>query len=64
MALSYAIAGAFELPAGPKQELLESRDEGVRLRMVADILSTAGREAQHARMAAERSSGNGKVSTP
>ena len=62
--LSYAVAGAFDLPPGPKQELLVSRVESARLRMVADILSTAGREAQHARMAAERSSGNGKVSTP
>jgi Lon protease-like protein len=64
VALSYAIAGAFELPPGPKQELLESRDESVRMRMVADILSTAGREAQHARTAADRAGGNGKVSTP
>jgi hypothetical protein len=62
--LSYAIAGAFELPPGPKQELLESRDEGVRLRMVADILAAAGREAQHARMASERAGSNGKVSAP
>jgi Lon protease-like protein len=64
VALSYAIAGAFELPSGPKQELLESRDESERLRMVAHILSTAGREAQHARMAADRAGGNGKVSAP
>jgi Lon protease-like protein len=64
VALSYAIAGAFELPPGPKQELLESRDESVRLRMVADILSAAGREARHARMASDRAGGNGKVSAP
>ena len=62
--LSYAIAGAFELPPGPKQELLESRDESERLRMVADILTAAGKEAQHARMASERAGANGKVSTP
>ena len=64
VALSYAIAGAFELPPGPKQELLESRDESVRLRMVADILSAAGREAHHARTASERAGSNGKVSAP
>jgi ATP-dependent Lon protease len=62
--LSYAVAGAFELPAGPKQELLESRDEGARLAMVEEILATADQELQHARMAAERASTNGKVATP
>jgi Lon protease-like protein len=62
--LSYAVAGAFELPAGPKQELLESRDEGSRLAMVEEILATADQELQHARIAAERASTNGKVATP
>ena len=62
--LSYAVAGAFELPAGPKQELLESRDEGARLAMVEEILATADQELQHARIAAERASTNGKVATP
>lgn len=62
--LSYAIAGAFELPAGPKQELLESRDEAARLAMVEDILAAADEELQHARVAAERASTNGKVATP
>jgi ATP-dependent Lon protease len=61
--LSYAIAGAFELPAGPKQELLESRDEGRRLAMVDEILSAVDQELQHARLAAERASTNGKVAT-
>ncbi len=62
--LSYAIAGAFELPSGPKQELLESRDEGRRLEMVDEILSAVDQELQHARVAAERASTNGKVPTP
>jgi ATP-dependent Lon protease len=62
--LSYAIAGAFELPSGPKQELLESRDAGRRLAMVDEILSAVDQEVQHARLAAERASANGKVTTP
>jgi Lon protease-like protein len=59
--LSYAIAGAFELPSAPKQELLESRDEGRRLAMVDEILSAVDQELQHARLAAARASTNGKV---
>ena len=62
--LSYAIAGAFELPPGPKQELLESRDEAGRLAMVQEILSAVDQELQHARLAAERASSNGRVATP
>lgn len=62
--LSYAVAGAFELPSGTKQELLESRDEGRRLTMVAEILSAVDQEVQHARVAAERASTNGRVATP
>ena len=62
--LSYAMAGAFDLPATAKQELLESRDEGERLAMVAGLLATVDKETEHARMAAQRASTNGKVSTP
>jgi Lon protease-like protein len=62
--LSYAVAGAFDLPAAAKQELLESRDEGARLAMVAALLATVDKEMEHARMAAQRASTNGKVSTP
>ncbi len=62
--LSYAIAGAFELPSGPKQELLESRDEGRRLAMVDEILSAVDQDLQHARLAAQRASTNGRVTTP
>ena len=62
--LSYAIAGAFDLPLDTKQELLESRDEGRRLTMVDEILSTVDQEVQHARVAAERAGTNGRVTTP
>ncbi len=64
IALSYAVAGAFELPPGPKQELLESRDEGVRLAMLVELLTLVDKEMQHARMAAHRAGTNGRVSTP
>lgn len=64
VALSYAIAGAFDLPPAAKQELLESRDEGARLAMVAELLTTVDREVEHAKMAAHRAGTNGKVSTP
>ena len=53
-----------DLPAGPKQQLLESRDEAHRLALLSELLDDVGREVGHARMAAERASTNGKVSTP
>jgi Lon protease-like protein len=62
--LSYAIAGALELPPAPKQELLESRDERHRLELLAEILSSADEEVRHARVAAARASTNGRVTTP
>lgn len=62
--LSYAVAGAFDLPDTAKQELLESRDESARLAMVAELLARVDKEMEHARMAAHRASMNGKVSTP
>jgi Lon protease-like protein len=61
--LSYAVASAVELPPGPKQELLESRDEADRLTMVAGILAAVDQEIRHARLAAERAAGNGRVAT-
>lgn len=64
VAFSYAVAGAFTLPPESKQELLESRDEGERLGIVADLLAAVDKEMQHARMAAERAGTNGRVSTP
>ena len=64
VARSYAVASRFELPAGPKQLLLEARSETRRLEMVADLLDAVGREMEHARTAADRAGTNGKVSTP
>lgn len=61
---SYAVAGRFELPAAPKQELLEVRSETRRLELVAGLLDAVGREMEHARVAAVRAAGNGRVSTP
>ena len=62
--LSYAVAGAFALPSDAKQRLLESRVEGERLTMVAGLLTAVERQMEHAKVAAERASSNGKVSTP
>ena len=62
--LSYAVAGAFELPLDAKQRLLESRDEAERLAMVAELLVAVDKEMEHARMAAHRAGTNGRVSTP
>lgn len=62
--MSYAIAGMIEMPAEPKQDLLECRDEEVRLGMVRDILSSALEGADRERIAAARARTNGKVALP
>jgi ATP-dependent Lon protease len=62
--LSYGLAGTLELGPGPKQLLLESRDEAERLGMLARILVAAEGEVRHARMAAQRAQTNGKVTAP
>lgn len=62
--LSYAIAGMIEMPAEPKQDLLECRDEEVRLAMVRDILAAALQGADRERLAAARARTNGKVALP
>ncbi len=62
--LSYAIGGAFELPLGPKQELLECRSEGDRLAMLKQFLAAVDKDMEHARMAAHRAGTNGRVLTP
>jgi Lon protease-like protein len=62
--LSYAVAGTLDLGPGPKQVLLESRDEEERLTLLARLLDAAAGQARHARLAAERAQGNGKVSAP
>lgn len=64
VALSYGVAGAFELPAAAKQELLQSRDEGERLRLVSELLDVVAREMAHAKEAASRAATNGRVTTP
>lgn len=62
--LSYAIAGMIEMPVEPKQELLECRDEDLRLGMVRDILASALDGADRERVAAARARTNGKVALP
>lgn len=62
--LSYAVAATLELPPAAKQELLESRDEGRRLALLAEILAAVDEDTRHARLAAERASTNGRVTTP
>lgn len=62
--LSYAVAAVFDIPAASKQELLETRSEGRRLSMLAELFAAADSEGEHARMAAQRASTNGKVSAP
>ncbi len=62
--LSYAIAGMIEMPAEPKQELLECRDEQVRLGVVRDIVKAALQGADRERLAAARARTNGKVALP
>lgn len=64
VSLSYAIAGMIEMPSEPKQDLLECRDEDVRLAMVRDILAAALEGADHERLAAARARTNGKVALP
>lgn len=64
VSLSYVIAGMIEMPAEPKQDLLESRDEDVRLGMVRDILAAALDGADRERIAAARARTNGKVALP
>ncbi|MGA0068706.1 MAG: LON peptidase substrate-binding domain-containing protein [Miltoncostaeaceae bacterium] len=61
---SYALAGMVEMPAEPKQDLLECRDEEVRLSMVRDILAAALDGADRERIAAARARTNGKVALP
>lgn len=62
--LSYAVAGALELPADAKQELLETRVEERRLEALRDVLGATERGAAHVALAAERAVTNGKVASP
>ena len=61
---SYGLAGRLEMPDDAKQQLLESRSEDERLTLLADLLESAREGAAHARLAAERAQGNGKVVAP
>ena len=62
--LSYGLAGTLELGPGPKQILLETREEAERLGLLARILVAAEGEMRHARMAGQRAQTNGKVTAP
>ena len=62
--LSYGLAGTLELGPGPKQVLLETREEAERLALLARILVAAEGEMRHARMAGQRARTNGKVTAP
>ena len=62
--LSYALAGSIDLPPGPKQELLETRDEGERLAQVERILRVAQDGVDRTRIASERAPSNGRVVAP
>ncbi len=59
--LSYAVAGAIELEAVPKQQLLESRSETARLTAVVSLLDRALSGPDRQEIAAERAHTNGKV---
>ncbi len=61
---SYGLAGALELPDDAKQRLLESRREDERLALLAELLEGAREGATHARLAARRAQGNGRVVAP
>ena len=52
------------MPVEPKQDLLECRDEDLRLGMVCAILSAALDGADRERIAAARARTNGKVALP
>jgi len=58
---SYVLAAHLELAPRVKQAVLESRNENVRLRLVADALEIELVAAERSRLAAERAPTNGKV---
>lgn len=62
--ISYAVAGAVELPVEAKQELLEMLDETARLEEVLELLSDAQAAVDREKIAAERAQRNGKVIAP
>jgi Lon protease-like protein len=58
---AYALAARVELPAETKQELLELRDEGKRMRLLARVLQALQQALDRADEIATRASSNGKV---
>jgi Lon protease-like protein len=60
--LSFELAARVDFGPDLKQELLELRSEGVRLRRLADLLEQAAQALAREREVRQRASGNGKVS--
>lgn len=61
IAWSYVLAAHLELSTRLKQDLLEARDEGVRLSFLIEALELELAAAARAQLAAERAPTNGKV---
>lgn len=59
--LSYALAGAVELPGDVLQDLLETRDENVRLERTTEALEATVEAVRRAKEGQARASTNGKV---
>ena len=60
--LSFELAARVDFGPDLKQELLELRSEGVRLRRLADLLEQAAQALAREREVRQRAAGNGKVS--
>jgi Lon protease-like protein len=58
---AYGLAARIELPLETKQQLLETRDEGERMRLLARALTALSGALERAEAIAERASGNGKI---
>jgi len=61
-ALSFELAARVDFGPELKQELLELRSEGKRLRRLAELLDQAVQALTHEREVRQRAAGNGKVS--
>ncbi len=59
--ISYAVAGALELPVELKQSLLENRSEPERLELVRAALAELRTQLDRQKVASERAHTNGKV---
>jgi Lon protease-like protein len=60
--LSFELAARVDFGPELKQELLELRSEGKRLRRLAELLEQAAQALTHEREVRQRAAGNGKVS--